>query len=197
MLPPTTAGSPAACSIRPVSVVVVDFPFVPVMAMTLPFNQRQASSSSPMIGTPRWRTASSAGRFAGTPGLKTTRSARPKTSPECPPRSSVTPAARSLPASSKAERSSLNVTRAPRETSSSAAAIPLRAAPTTTTFWPLTEDSFIRLPKLQRRETEQRKNDRDDQEARDDLWLTPSDQLEMVMQRRHPEHAFAREFERR
>ena len=44
---------PAAASIRPISVVVVDFPFVPVTAITRPVSQRDASSSSPMISTPR------------------------------------------------------------------------------------------------------------------------------------------------
>ena len=53
MLPPTSTCRPAALSIRPISVVVVDFPFVPVMAMTRPCSQRDASSSSPMISTPR------------------------------------------------------------------------------------------------------------------------------------------------
>ena len=53
MLPPTVTLNPAASSIRPVSAVVVDFPFVPVIAMTRPRSQREASSTSPMTGTPR------------------------------------------------------------------------------------------------------------------------------------------------
>ena len=61
MLPPTATLNPDASSIRPASVVVVDFPFVPVTAITRPFNHRDASSSSPTIGTPAARADSSAG----------------------------------------------------------------------------------------------------------------------------------------
>ena len=52
MLPPTSTRWPPASSIRPVSVVVVDLPFVPVIATIRPRSQRDASSSSPMTGTP-------------------------------------------------------------------------------------------------------------------------------------------------
>ena len=52
MLPPTVTLNPAASSIRPVSAVVVDLPFVPVIAITRPCSQRDASSISPMTGTP-------------------------------------------------------------------------------------------------------------------------------------------------
>jgi len=57
MLPPTVTLKPAASSIRPVNAVVVDFPFVPVMAITRPRSQREASSISAMTGTPRSRAA--------------------------------------------------------------------------------------------------------------------------------------------
>src|SRR6185503_5924810 len=80
---------------------------------------------------------------------------------------------------------------------SSAAAIPLRAAPTTTTWRPTTENASSPMPspQLQRRQTEQRKDDRRDQKTGDDLRLAPSDQLEVVMERRHLEHTFAGELE--
>ena len=52
MFPPTVTANPAAWSIFPVNAVVVDFPFVPVMAITRPFSQRYASSTSPITGTP-------------------------------------------------------------------------------------------------------------------------------------------------
>ena len=55
MFPPTVTVKPAASRIRPVSAVVVDFPFVPVIAITRPSSHREASSSSPTIGTPRSR----------------------------------------------------------------------------------------------------------------------------------------------
>jgi len=44
MFPTAGASRPASASIRDVSVVVVDLPLVPVMAMTLPSAQRAASS---------------------------------------------------------------------------------------------------------------------------------------------------------
>ena len=44
---------PPASSIRPVSVVVVDLPLVPVIATIRPRSQRDASSSSPITWTPR------------------------------------------------------------------------------------------------------------------------------------------------
>src|SRR5207244_2915663 len=52
-------------------------------------------------------------------------------------------------------------------------------------------------PQLQRRQAEQRKDDGHDQEAGDDLWLAPPDQLEVMVNRRHLEHALARELEGR
>ena len=75
MFPPTSTSAPAAASIRPMSVVVVDFPFVPVTAITRPLVQRHANSSSPMISTPRRRARSNTGWSIGTPGLVTIRSA--------------------------------------------------------------------------------------------------------------------------
>ena len=61
MFPPTSTRCPPASSIRPASVVVVDFPLVPVMATMRPRSQREASSSSPITGTPAARAASIAG----------------------------------------------------------------------------------------------------------------------------------------
>ena len=48
-------------NIRPVSVVVVDFPFVPVIATMRPLSQRDASSISPITGTPACRAAATCG----------------------------------------------------------------------------------------------------------------------------------------
>jgi hypothetical protein len=89
MLPPTSTRSPEASSIRPTSVVVVDLPLVPVMAMTLPASHREASSSSPMTGTPAARAAASGASSGGTPGLVTMRSAPVKRAAPWPLRSSV------------------------------------------------------------------------------------------------------------
>ena len=68
MFPPTSTRWPPASSIRPVSVVVVDLPFVPVIATTLPRSQREASSSSPITGRRRVAPprSAAAGRHART-----------------------------------------------------------------------------------------------------------------------------------
>ena len=48
-LPPTKVGRPVARSMSPTSVVVVDLPFVPVMATIGAVTKRLASSSSPVM----------------------------------------------------------------------------------------------------------------------------------------------------
>src|SRR5688572_30573985 len=198
MFPPTSTSRPAACSIRPITVVVVDFPLVPVTAMTGPFTQRHASSSSPIISTPRARAPSNTFCSSTTPGLATIRSAASSVAARCPPTSSSTPRSRRRPACSNVDRVSVSITRAPRRTRSSAAAIPLRAAPTTTTRLPLTEKSPFATPspQFQRRQAEQRADDRDDHKAGDDLWLAPSTELEVVMHRRHLEDPLSGQLER-
>src|SRR5678815_4135408 len=197
MFPPTSTPRPDSLNIRPSNVVVVDFPFVPVIATIGPFTHREASSSSPMISAPCCRAASNTGCSVGTPGLTTTRSAFSNVAVVWPPNSSSTPASRSRAPSSTLARLSVSTTRAPRRTSSSAAAMPLRAAPTTTARRPTTENASppTSSPQLQRCQTEQRKNDRRDQKSRDDLRLAPSEQLEVVVQRCHLEHALAGQLE--
>ena len=76
---------------RPVNVVVVDFPFVPVIATMRPVSQRDASSISPMTGTPASRAAAICGWSSGTPGLSTSKSADVNVSSRCAPSSSATP----------------------------------------------------------------------------------------------------------
>ena len=136
MLPPTAALSPPSVSMRPISVVVVDLPLVPVMATMRPASQRDASSSSPMTGTPAARAAATSACRGETPGLRTIRSALFSVSARWPPSSRTTPARRSSSAGSIVSRVSVRTTLAPRATSRCAAATPLRAAPTTTTRWP-------------------------------------------------------------
>src|SRR4051812_37969749 len=192
MFPPTSTSRPAADSIRPIRVVVVDFPFVPVTAMTGPRSQRNASSSSPMISTPSRRAASNTGCSSATPGLVTIRSATASVSLRCPPSSSSTPAARSSGAASNDGRDSVSVTWAPRRTRSVAAAIPLRAAPTTTTRRPATEKSpATPSPQLERRHAEQRETNSEDDQPSDHLRFLPPNLLEVVMQWRHLEQPLA------
>src|ERR1044071_9254399 len=197
MLPPTSPFCPAASSIRPINVVVVDFPFVPVIAMRRPVIQRDANSSSPIVSTPFARAASNAACSVGTPGLVTIRSAPASVSARCPPSSNSMPCALKRSAASNVSRVSVSITRAPRRSASSAAAMPLRAAPTTTTRRPRTENPVASTPspQLQRRQAEQRKDDSHDQKARDHLRLAPSDQLEVMVDRGHLEHALTCELE--
>ena len=146
MFPPTVTLKPAASRIRPVSAVVVDFPFVPVMATMRPRSQRDASSSSPMIGTPRSRALS--GRTAD-------RAARRGSARRDPHPSTSRSVAAELEL--HAETSQRLCLRhlgphlgqrhlARRRASSSAAAIPLRAAPATVTRFPCTSNSPATVP---------------------------------------------------
>src|SRR5207253_1060425 len=85
----------------------------------------------------------------------------------------------------------------PRRASSAAAAMPLRAAPTTVTRLPLALNSIAPLPRslprsspqLQGRQAEQRTDDGGDDEPGDHLWLAPAEELEVMMKRRHPEQS--------
>src|SRR5438270_903815 len=100
------------------------------------------------------------------------------------------------------------MTTAPLLTSSFAAAIPLRAAPATVTRLRSTSnpkspapsrESRVRRqssPKFQRRQTEQREDDPDDHKPRDHLRFAPPHELEVVVQRRHLEHALSGQLER-
>jgi len=66
----------AELKLRPISAVVVLFPFVPVIAATGAFAKRNASSSSPITGTPRTFAASTASTLStAIPGLMTINSA--------------------------------------------------------------------------------------------------------------------------
>ena len=59
--------------ISPRSAVVVVFPFVPVIARTVPAPMQYASSTSPQIGSPAAFKRSTGSISSGTPGLITTR----------------------------------------------------------------------------------------------------------------------------
>src|SRR6202049_5063076 len=155
---------------------------------------------------PITRAAASAGIIGDTPGLGTIKSWSTKVCALWPPSSSVTPAARSFAAVSAicdSGRSSVAVTRAPRAAQNSAVATPVRASPTTSTCLPASSmPGFKRspqfdLPQFQGRQRKQRKYQSGDPEAHDDFRFAPSLQLEMVMERRHPENALAGHAKRR
>ena len=75
-LPPQNVGRPDGSQSLPVSAVVVDLPFVPVIAISVApgSRKRYASSISAMTSTPAARAAVISGSV-GTPGDITTRSA--------------------------------------------------------------------------------------------------------------------------
>ena len=101
-LPATATGSPAARQTWPSSSATVVLPFVPVTATKRLGSSRQASSSSPMTGTPRVSARRTAGAWRGTPGLLTTHCARSTSSSRSPSRFTSTPASRNLSAPSGA-----------------------------------------------------------------------------------------------
>ena len=88
-LPATATAIPASRQIAPSSSTVVVLPLVPVTATKRLGRSRQASSSSPITGTPRSRAAATTGACEGTPGLFTTSAARSSRSrpslPRCAP----------------------------------------------------------------------------------------------------------------
>jgi len=71
IFPTTLTSSKYACIISPSNEVVVVFPFVPVIARSLPFAKWYASSISPQTGIPCPLIVTITGRSVGTPGLNT------------------------------------------------------------------------------------------------------------------------------
>ena len=108
--------SPAASSIRPVSVVVVDLPFVPVIAITRPLQpaRRELELADDRHAARARRRRRPAAR-AARPGSARSRSAPANVSARWPPSSSATPAPRSRVGAVERRRArSVSVTRAPR-----------------------------------------------------------------------------------
>src|SRR5512138_1626050 len=94
--------------------------------------------------------------------------------------------------------SSAAMTSAPPAFSAWQLASPEPPRPNTATVFPAKEVTGImnRSTQFQRGETGERKHHRDDPEADHDLRFGPALLLEMMVQRRHPEHAFAGQLER-
>ena len=84
-------GKPPAATISPASVVVVVLPFEPVMATMFPGRNCDASSISPITGSPSARACTSGGESTGTPGLTTIRSCPRNVRSPCPPVSTAMP----------------------------------------------------------------------------------------------------------
>src|SRR3954449_9140201 len=179
------------------SAVVVDLPLVPVMATNgasgaLRRRSRQNNSMSPITSQPACRAISTdqcgAGCVSGAPGVKISAE---KFDHDTVRRSAVVkPACAALPILSA--ESSAATTSAPPAFSAWQLARPEPPRPNTATVLPAKEVTGImarRSPQLQRGEAGQRQHHRDDPEPDHDLRLGPALLFEMMMQRRHPEHA--------
>ena len=140
MLPQAIVRCPHAFNICASNSVVVVFPFVPVMAMTGTFTDRQPNSSSPIVSIFRDEKFVASGEIGSMPGLKTTKSYDAESRPAAGPERTSTPRARrfSIVDFSRVFSSALSrtVTLAPSLRSRSAAAVPLSPAPSTATFLP-------------------------------------------------------------
>src|ERR1035441_1200019 len=170
----------------PIRLVVVVLPLEPVMPMVRPLRNGAASSTSPMTGTPRRRASSSGPRSAGTSGESTISSAPSKTAGVCWANgmwSSPTPGSASSGLRSVAR------TRAPSRASKAAEATPDFFMPTTSASMPLNVISFS--AEFQRSECEQGQYQAGDPEARDDFRFGPAQRLEVMVDGRHFENAFA------
>src|SRR6202795_3663459 len=158
---------------------------------------RQNNSMSPITSTPACCAASTvqwgAGWVSGAPGVST-RAA--KFAHDTLRKSAVMKPALAASASLSAP-SSLAITSAPPAFRAWQLASPDPPRPNTATVLPAKEVTGIkRSPQFQRREAGQRQHHRNDPEPDHDLRFGPAQLLEMMMDRRHPEHAFAGKLER-
>src|SRR4051794_37729598 len=207
MLPPICTSRPASRRICATSAVVVDLPLVPVMATNgasgaTRSRSRQNSSMSPTTGTPaasaRAADQCGSGCVRGTPGDRI-RALRPDQSAA---RRSRVPMPCPAALATRAGSSSQARTPAPPAASASAVARPEPPSPNSATRCPAklvtgVMEASSGSAQLQRRQADQRQQDGDDPEPDDDLRLLPALLLEVVVKRRHPEHALAGELERR
>src|SRR6202166_2151383 len=158
---------------------------------------RQNSSISPITSTPAACAASTVqcglGCVSGAPGVSTSAA---KFFHESFRKSAVIKPAFAASASLSAP-SSLAITSAPPAFKAWQLASPDPPRPNTATILPAKEVTGINSsPQFQRGEAGQRQHHRNDPEPDHDLRFGPAQLLEMVMDRRHPEDAFAGELER-
>src|SRR5882724_6542026 len=153
---------------------------------------------SPITSTPASRAISTlqcgAGSVNGTPGVSTSAA---KFAHDTVRRSAVVNPALAASASLSMP-SSPAITSAPPAFSAWQLARPEPPRPNTATVLPAKEVTGIIArcsPQLQRGEAGERQHHRNDPEPDHDLWLGPALLLEMMMQRRHPEHALAGKLE--
>src|SRR5690606_10451645 len=209
-LPTACARSPAARRMDSSICTVVVLPFVPVTASHGAASRprsRHASSTSPHSGRPRSRAAVSSGAVGRQPGEVTTRSTSSGSVAVAPgPSRIVAPSTSSNRACSRRRSSpsdsSSTSTSAPRCVRVSAAANPLTPNPATTARTPSQDESRSSeetsrsertddpLP-VEESDAADDADAADDPEPDDDRDLGPALELEVVLQRSHPEDALA------
>ncbi len=188
------------------SAVVVDLPLVPVMAMkgasgACAMRSRQNSSMSPMTSTPapraqfhrpvrlRMRQRHARRQHEGGEGRPSRRSRRSR-GRRCPPRPPWPRFRDCRPRRARRRR---------RPSAPARSRGRSRRGRRARRVLPAKERGrdHVTSPQLQGGEADQRQHDRDDPEADHDLALGPAELLEMVVDRRHQEHALAGELEGR
>src|SRR4051794_14006228 len=191
-LPTASARSPAARRIDSSIRTVVVLPFVPVITSqpAAPgLRSRHANSSSPSTSMPRSAASANSGLVGSHPGEVTT-SAVPAGSRSSSPANTAPRATSSSTPSGRAR--SVRTTRAPRSSSARAAACPASRAPQTTTVLPARSGSASAIADevgVEQPHAEGDGHPAHDPEPDDDRDLLPAGQLEVVMQRRHPEYS--------
>src|SRR3954465_478646 len=202
MLPPIWVSYPATFMRCAIKAVVVDLPLVPVMATNgasgaCRRRSRQNSSMSPITSIAASRAFSTlqcgTGCVRGTPGASTSAA---KLAQETLRKSAVMKPA-CAPLATFSALSWAAIASAPPAFKAWQDASPEPPRPNTATVLPAKDVTGIKTsPQFQRGEAGQRQHHRDDPEPDHDLRLGPALLLEVVVQRRHPEHAFSRQLER-
>src|SRR5437588_4378575 len=207
-LPQATASSPALRRMDSSMLTVVVLPLVPVTASQVGGCShsrliRQASSTSLITSIPAATAAASSGLSARQPGLVTTRSV--------PSGGSVNPATSSAPAlpteasaASRCSAASVTVTTAPWPSRASAAERPVTPAPATSTLRPArpvvgtdvgrfmgSAPHGAQPVAVEQPEAEHAADPAEQPETDDHRGLRPAGQLEVVVERRHPEQPAA------
>src|SRR3974390_116527 len=221
-LPARMAFFPAVFKMWCTKVVVVVFPFDPVIPINSPSRNRYANSISLHTVIFFARAFTSRGSSAGTPGLGMIRSCAKYVFSWCPPSSSATPASRSFAGTSPnsfSGRTSVAVTIALCFAQNNAVATPVRASPTTSTrifrnsidpgmcvsslhpLLPYSERSeesplVSSSPQFQSRQSEQSEHQCGNPESHNHFAFAPSQQFKVVVDRRHAEYPLSSQFER-
>src|SRR5438477_5388888 len=213
MLPHATASSPPARRQAAIMPDVVVFPFVPVTARYGTRPSPAPSSHPPQIGMSRSRAHLRTSADGGIPGLVTTSVAPSGWGRSWPPARIFARSASTVWRSPSCPRGRASVitTEAPSFASAPAAAIPATPAPITTARSPENVPLTTSAPRagssssqaspcdevgVEQTDPDRRTEPRDDPEPNDHGELRPASELEMVVDRGHPEDATTEPTER-